>query len=137
MKTQVLASAIISKDSDEHKNDGGYSKLTISSLLGFNTSLGQGLNLRGRKTMDQRSIMARMLRLARNRWSRHLEKGKGERERREEEWKSIRSRQSGQPVGELRFGTMLCLGGVAFHDHISFIVYKSPRSLHANTDFRA
>jgi hypothetical protein len=53
-------------------------QLTVSSLLGFNASLGQGLNLRGRKTMNQRSIMARMLRLARDRWSRHFGKeGRG------------------------------------------------------------
>lgn len=41
--------------------------LTVSSLLGFNASLGQSLDLRGRKTVNQRSIMARVLRLARNR----------------------------------------------------------------------
>ena len=52
--------------------------------------------------MDQRSIMARMLRLARNRWSRHLEeKGrKGKEEKRGgveiDTAKAERTRVSGQ-----------------------------------------
>jgi hypothetical protein len=41
-------------------------QLTVSSLLGLNAGLGQSLDLRGRKTVDQGGIMARMLRLARN-----------------------------------------------------------------------
>lgn len=77
--------------------------LTVSSLLGFNASLGQSLDLRGRKTVNQRSIMARVLRLAGDRWSRHIEK----REEREGgkgggEWNLMQSRRSGQGQTERR-----------------------------------
>jgi hypothetical protein len=71
-------------------------QLTVSSLLGFNAGLGQSLNLRGRKTVNQGSIMTRMLRLARNRWSRHFEKRKeGRRRRRRSGDQSGQGRQTG------------------------------------------
>lgn len=66
--------------------------------------------------MNQRSVMARVLRLARNRWSRHLErKGKEgrERKRRSVEYDAVKAERTraNQVVGELRLRTN-CLGGL-------------------------
>jgi hypothetical protein len=109
----IFATLIVTRCDEHWIKEMVSAQLTVSSLLGFNASLGQSLNLRGRKTMNQGSIMARMLRLARNWWSRHFEKEKkekGKEERRSgDRFGQRRADRDKQVVGELRLRTVFVL----------------------------
>jgi hypothetical protein len=95
-------------------------QLTVSSFLGFNASLGQGLDLRGRKTVYQRGVMARVLRLARNRWSGHFEKRKKkgkEKKRGGVDFNAFKAKGTSANRSSVNSACVqLCLGGIRLAD---------------------